>query len=233
MFQALIPNLQPLADPDVLAGTQLHRSLGLLQAAQAQHRARRIGQRRGILAPRVSRRDRHAADGRGGQAVFERHRAPIAARGWSTSCSSGREFADYWALKWADLLRVDRTALGHKGAYAYYHWIRDRVADNTPLDKFATQIITAEGPLSEVPQAQLFKVAAKPGDMASTVSQVFLGVRIACAQCHHHPFDRWSQSDYYGMLDLFRSARPQGIARWAKSCWPAARRKRGTHGRAN
>jgi hypothetical protein len=113
------------------------------------------------------------------------------------------EFADYWALKWSDLLRVDRTALGHKGAYAYYHWIHQRVADNTPLDQFAAQIVTAEGPLAEVPQAQLFKVTAKPGETASTISQVFLGVRIACAACHHHPFDRWSQSDYYGMLDYF------------------------------
>ncbi len=62
------------------------------------------------------------------------------------------EFADYWALKWADVLRVDRLTLGHKGAYAFYRWIHERMADNTPLDKFAGQIVTAEGPLSEVPQ---------------------------------------------------------------------------------
>ncbi len=113
------------------------------------------------------------------------------------------EYADYWALKWADLLRVDRLALGHKGAYSYYRWIRERLADKTPLDRFATDIITAEGPLADVPQAHLFKVTAKPGESASTISQVFLGVRIACAQCHHHPFDRWSQADYFGMVDYF------------------------------
>ena len=109
------------------------------------------------------------------------------------------EFADYWALKWADLLRVDRQALGHKGAYAFYHWIHDSVAANKPLDQFARELLTAEGPLNEIGPANFYKAVGKPGDVASAVSQVFLGVRIACAECHHHPFDRWSPSDYYGM----------------------------------
>lgn len=113
------------------------------------------------------------------------------------------EFADFWALKWADLLRVDRAALGHEGAYAYYRWIRDCIANNKPFDQFARELLTAEGPLHESPQGYFYKVVQKPGEMASTLSQVFLGVRIACAECHHHPFDRWSQTDYYGMVDFF------------------------------
>jgi hypothetical protein len=113
------------------------------------------------------------------------------------------EFADYWALKWADLLRVDRQALGHKYAYAYYEWLHDSFARNQPLDKMARQLLTAEGPLTENGAASFYKVVNKPGEMASTLSQVFLGVRIACAQCHHHPFDRWSQTDYYGMAAFF------------------------------
>jgi hypothetical protein len=113
------------------------------------------------------------------------------------------EFADYWALKWADLLRVDRQALGHKYAYTYYEWFRDSFARNRPLDEMARQLLTAEGPLAESGPASFYKVVKKPGDMASTLSQVFLGVRIACAQCHHHPFDRWSQTDYYGMAAFF------------------------------
>ncbi|HVA44997.1 MAG TPA: DUF1549 domain-containing protein [Pirellulales bacterium] len=113
------------------------------------------------------------------------------------------EFADYWALKWADLLRVDRVALGHKGAYAYYRWIRDSLASKKPLDQFAREVLTAEGPLAESPAGNFYKVVQKPGEMASTLSQVFLGVRISCAECHHHPFDRWSQTDYYGMVDFF------------------------------
>lgn len=113
------------------------------------------------------------------------------------------EFADYWALKWSDLLRVDRQALGHKNAYAYYQWIRESFAVNKPFDRFVRELLAAEGPVQEVGAANFYKVAGKPGDTASTLSQIFLGVRIACAQCHHHPFDRWSQTDYYGMQAFF------------------------------
>ncbi len=113
------------------------------------------------------------------------------------------EYADYWALKWADLLRVNRRALGRKNAYRYYQWIRESFANNIKLDQFARELITAEGPIDENPAAHFYKVVSKPNEMASTVSQVFLGVRIECAQCHHHPFDRWSQADYYGMQAFF------------------------------
>jgi hypothetical protein len=119
------------------------------------------------------------------------------------------EFADYWALQWADLLRVDRQVLGPKRAYAYHQWIRDAVARNVPLDQFARELLTAEGPSAEVPATSFYKVVTKPGEIASTVSQVFLGVRIACAECHHHPFDRWSQADYYGMHSFFTGVRLQ------------------------
>ncbi len=113
------------------------------------------------------------------------------------------EYADYWALKWADLLRVDRQVLGHKKAYGFYRWIRESHAKNKPFDQFARELLTAEGPLEEVGPASFYKVASKPGDAASSLSQVLLGVRIACAECHHHPFDRWSQTDYFGMTAFF------------------------------
>jgi hypothetical protein len=113
------------------------------------------------------------------------------------------EFADFWALKWADVLRVDRQALGHKRAYAYHRWIRDSLAANKPYDQFCRELLTATGPASEVPTTAFFKVVNQPGQMASTLSQVLLGVRIECAQCHHHPFDRWSQTDYFGMQAYF------------------------------
>jgi hypothetical protein len=119
------------------------------------------------------------------------------------------EFADFWALKWADLLRVDRQALGPKRAYAYYKWLREGLAANKPLDRFARELLTAEGPLNEVGPANFYKVVTKPGEKASTLSQVFLGVRIACAECHHHPFDRWGQNDYYGMTAFFTGVRVQ------------------------
>lgn len=112
-------------------------------------------------------------------------------------------FADLMALRWADLLRVNRQVLGPQRAFAYYRWIRGSFATNQPFDQFARELLTAEGPLNETAAANFYKVATKPGDVASTIAQVFLGVRIACAECHHHPTDRWSQTDYVGMVGLF------------------------------
>lgn len=113
------------------------------------------------------------------------------------------EYADYWALKWADLLRVDREKLGARGAYQFYAWIRQHFRENRPLDALARGLLTAEGTLSEQPAGYWFKVLSKPGERANAAAQVLLGVRIECAQCHHHPFDRWSQDDYFGMQALF------------------------------
>lgn len=113
------------------------------------------------------------------------------------------EFADYWALKLADVLRVDRQALGHKAARAQHRWIRNSVALNKPLDQFAKEIVTAEGPLEEAPPGYFFKTVPEAGKAASALSQSLLGVRIECAQCHHHPYDRWGQSDYAGMAAYF------------------------------
>ncbi len=113
------------------------------------------------------------------------------------------EYADLQALKWSDVLRVDRLALGHKAAYSYYHWIRDSFARNRPFDEFARNVVAASGPLADQPAGHLYRVTKTPGTAAATLSQVFLGVRIECAQCHHHPFDRWSQRDYAGMQAYF------------------------------
>ncbi len=113
------------------------------------------------------------------------------------------EFADLWALKWADLLRVDRQALGPKRAYAFHGWLRDSMRDGLPLDELARAVITAEGPLNEVPPANFYKVVSKPGEEASTLAQVFLGIRLACAECHHHPYDRWTQDDFHGLTAYF------------------------------
>ena len=118
---------------------------------------------------------------------------------------SRSEYVDFWASKWADLLRVDRQLLGHRDAYAYYSWIRSRLSDNVPFDRMVRELVSAEGPVDEAPQANFFKLFKRPGDIASTLSQAFLGVRIACAECHHHPYDRWSQNDYYGLQAYFES----------------------------
>ncbi|MEO1996412.1 MAG: DUF1549 domain-containing protein, partial [Planctomycetaceae bacterium] len=123
------------------------------------------------------------------------------------------EYADYRALKWSDLLRVDRQVLGHKSAYKYHAWIRSCFAQNMPFDQFARQIVVARGYLDDHPGGHFYGVVGKPGEMASTISQVFLGVRIACAECHHHPFDRWSQTSYYGMSAYFQQVQRKSNSR--------------------
>lgn len=138
------------------------------------------------------------------QSLARRASASVEKRGLLVNSLLQRpEYADYWALKWSDWLRVDRQVLGHQGAYSYYKWIRDSFATNNPLDRFARELMTADGLLSEHPAGYFYKVAKDPGDAAAMLSQALLGIRIDCAKCHHHPFDRWSQDDYYGMQAFF------------------------------
>ncbi len=113
------------------------------------------------------------------------------------------EYSDYWALRWADLLRIDRLKLKAKGAYTFYQWLRAATAANKPYDQFVREIITAQGHSDESGPVNLYRVLDTPELAASTVSQVFLGVRIECARCHHHPTDKWSQHDFYGMVGFF------------------------------
>jgi hypothetical protein len=113
------------------------------------------------------------------------------------------EFVDYWALKWGDLLRINRDALQERGMWSFHNWVRACVRDKKPVDMMVREIITAEGSTFTEGPANYFMVSRNPGDWAETTSQLFLGVRIGCAKCHHHPFEKWSQDDYAGMSAFF------------------------------
>jgi uncharacterized protein DUF1549/uncharacterized protein DUF1553 len=113
------------------------------------------------------------------------------------------EFADFWALKWADLLRAEERLLDRKGIETFYRWIRQGIATNKPLDTFARELIAARGSTYQNPAANFYRAIRDPVARAEAVSQVFLGTRLNCAQCHNHPFDRWTQDDYYDWSDLF------------------------------
>lgn len=113
------------------------------------------------------------------------------------------EYIDWWALKWGDLLRINRAALQEKGMWSFYNWVRAQVRDNVPADQFVREIVTAEGSTFTEGPANFFRIGRTAEDWAETVSQVFLGVRMQCAKCHHHPFEKWSQDDYYGMTAFF------------------------------
>ncbi len=126
------------------------------------------------------------------------------------------EYADYWAMRWADLLRVDRDILAAPGAVAMTRWLRTQFAANRPYDQFVRDIVTAEGNVTREGPAGFFKAFGKPDEMSRAVSQLFLGVRIECAQCHHHPSEKWGQDDYYALAGFFtgvaRKASPTGDA---------------------
>jgi hypothetical protein len=113
------------------------------------------------------------------------------------------EFADFWALKWADVLRSSRKTIQVKGSYGMQAWLRGHFLKNTPMDKIVQEIITANGNTYTNPPANYYRIAKDPTALAETTAQLFLGVRMQCAKCHNHPFERWSQDDYYGMAAWF------------------------------
>jgi hypothetical protein len=113
------------------------------------------------------------------------------------------EFADFWSLKWADLLRNEEKVLDRKGVQAFHRWIRDSIATNQPLDRFVADILAARGSSYDHPAANFMRALRDPVRRAEATAQVFLGTRLQCAQCHNHPFDRWTQNDYYSWAAAF------------------------------
>ncbi len=113
------------------------------------------------------------------------------------------EFVDHWTNKWADLLQCNRKYLGEKGAWSYRRWIQQAVAANTPYDHFAHTLLTASGNSFENPAASYYRVARESTTATENVTQLFLGVRFACAKCHDHPFERWTQNQYYQLGAFF------------------------------
>jgi hypothetical protein len=117
------------------------------------------------------------------------------------------EYVDFWTLKWADILRASRGPLSEKGMYAFHRWIRQSVADNRPWDRMTRDLLLARGSPFDQGAANYFRVARRPEELAETTSQVFLGVRIQCARCHNHPYERWTQNQYYEMAAFFARVR--------------------------
>ena len=113
------------------------------------------------------------------------------------------EFVDHWTVKWGDLLQSSRKYLGEKGAYEFQQWIRDAIASNRPYDKLVRELLTARGSSYDNPAANYFRVTREAKPAMEKTTQVFLGVRMVCAQCHDHPFERWTQNQYYQMSAFF------------------------------
>jgi hypothetical protein len=113
------------------------------------------------------------------------------------------EYADHWSNKWADLLRPNPYRVGIKAVLNYDHWIRDQFRRNVPYDQFVREIITARGSTWHNGAATFYRDRRTPEEITSMVSQLFLGIRLECAKCHHHPFEKWGQDDYFGLAAYF------------------------------
>lgn len=123
------------------------------------------------------------------------------------------DFIDQWTNKWADLLQVNRKFLGEEGAWAFRNWIRQAMASNMPYDKFVYSVLTGSGSTLVNPPASYYKVLRQPGDVMENTTQLFLAVRFNCNKCHDHPFERWTQDQYYHLSAYFaqigRKAAPE------------------------
>jgi hypothetical protein len=117
------------------------------------------------------------------------------------------EYVDFWALKWVDRLGCNNRFVGERGAYAYRQWIFECVNANLPFDEFVRRVLTGSGGNYSRPAASFYRRVRDPQSRVEAVSQLFLGVRIGCARCHNHPFERWTQDDYYGLAAFFSRVR--------------------------
>lgn len=115
------------------------------------------------------------------------------------------EFAEVWATRFSDLFRVGLLDQGSKGARLIYNWIRKAIREDKPYNQFATELLTASGNLFFNPTANFYYVTefAEPENYATNISQVFLGVRLECARCHNHPWEKWTQEDFWGFAAFF------------------------------
>ena len=122
------------------------------------------------------------------------------------------EYVDYWTYQWSDLLLVQSKNLGTPAMWSYYRWIRDQVARNTPWDEFVRQIVTSKGSNLENGAANFYVLHDDPRIMAETTTQAFLGMSINCAKCHNHPLEKWTNTQYFQMANLFARVRTKNGA---------------------
>ena len=123
---------------------------------------------------------------------------------WIDQLLASPEYAEYFANKWSALLRNKRTDGNHRrGTYGFYNWIRDSLYDNKPYDQFVREILAASGDMAQTPPVAWYRQVRETTTQLEDTAQLFLGQRLQCAQCHHHPYEKWSQQDYYSFSAFF------------------------------
>ena len=119
-------------------------------------------------------------------------------------------YADFWANKWADLLRPNPDRVGVKSVFTLDQWLRESFRANKPYDQFAREILLAEGNNHRDGPAVIYRDRREPSELTTMFSQLFLGVRMECAKCHHHPNEKWSQDDFYQFAAFFGTVKHKG-----------------------
>ncbi|MEE2686511.1 MAG: DUF1549 domain-containing protein [Planctomycetota bacterium] len=119
------------------------------------------------------------------------------------SLIGNKEYVEHWTNKWADLLQVNRKFLGEEGSIALRNWIKHSLAINKPYNQMAHEILTARGSTVGNPPAAYFKILRDPANLMENTTHLFLAVRFNCNKCHDHPFERWTQDQYYDLAAYF------------------------------
>ncbi|MCR9293744.1 MAG: DUF1549 and DUF1553 domain-containing protein, partial [bacterium] len=123
---------------------------------------------------------------------------------WIDRLLERKEFSEIWAMKWAQLLLVKSSnQVSYKAAFQYSSWLTNQLAKETPLDQIVRDLLVSSGGVFEQPATNFYQVERDTLKTAENVAQVFMGIRTQCAQCHNHPFDRWTMDDYYGFASFF------------------------------
>jgi hypothetical protein len=112
-------------------------------------------------------------------------------------------YAAWWSLKWSDLLRNSSNNAGEQGMLAFHNWLKESFRQNKRFDTFVREVVTAKGGTFDNGPANYYQITKEPTELAEATAQVFLGVRLQCARCHHHPFEKYSQEDYYSFAAFF------------------------------
>lgn len=115
----------------------------------------------------------------------------------------GDRYAAFWTLRWSDLIRNNSNALGQQGMWALHNWIKESFRTNKPYDQFVRELVTAQGSIYSNGPANYYRINSNSSELTEATSQLFLGVRLECAKCHHHPFEVYGQDDYYSMAAFF------------------------------
>jgi uncharacterized protein DUF1553/uncharacterized protein DUF1549/Big-like domain-containing protein len=120
------------------------------------------------------------------------------------------EYADWWTVFWGDILRNNSRIVQPNPAKAYHAWIRQSIVDNKPYDQFVRELITATGNTGTNGAANFYRVARTPAEQAEQAAQLFMGVRLQCANCHNHPFEKWTRSSYHQFAAIFAQITARG-----------------------